>query len=809
MDVINFPRQMLPYKQKDADWRKRCVLWADSKSFFNYEPVRNTVCHKKINYDLVNGIIHMRDIQNILNPGSLYPEQVIPETIQHYPIINSKLNVLRGEEAKRPFDYRVVVTNPDAITQIEEHKQEAVMQSLQQLIQSNSTSQEEFQDKLDKLDDYYNFTWKDTLEVQANEYLNHYVKEYNIPHIFNDGFMDALTVGEEIYHCDIVGGEPIIERINPNKIHIFKSGYSNKIEDADIIVLEDWWSPGKIIDTYWDQLTEDDIKYIEDLNQKSNPGFLNGMGQYDDRYSLISPAFEKYDFTLRSEELFGNATLTSIFNNIPYDMAGNLRVLRIYWKSKRMIKKVKTYDPQTGEESFDYYSEDYYPDKNMDEESQSLWINEAWEGTLIGGVGSYWGDGKGIFVNMRPCPVQYNRISNPSKCSFGIVGTIYNLNDSRPFSMVDMMKPFNYLYDVVHYKLVDAISHNWGDILELDLAKVPAGWDVDKWMYFAMVNHIGVTDSFKEGSKGQATGKLAGSMNNNTKGVISSNIGNYIQQLISLLEYIKSEMGETSGISKQREGQVANRETVGGVERATLQSSLITEWLFGVHDDTKKRVLECFVDTIKMAAKEKNNIKFKYVASDLSDRIMTIDGNEFSMNDYGLVVDIQGSSNELNQKIDSLIQPALQAGKIDFSAIMKLWTTVSLSQKIRIIERNEQKNEQLQQQQQQQQAKAQEEANQVQLQQKQAELDNKETIAEMDNQTKIKVAEIQANVKDSNNNSDGIQPMSESERNKYREQVREFNKSNDLEKSKLELAQKKQEQDNALKVRQLNKSTNK
>jgi hypothetical protein len=95
--------------------------------------------------------------------------------------------------------------------------------------------------------------------------LNHYVKEYNIPLLFNNGFMDAMAVGEEIYQCDIVGGEPTIERLNPLKIRVFKSGYSNRIEDADIIILEDYWSQGKVIDTFYDVLTAKDIKYIEEL----------------------------------------------------------------------------------------------------------------------------------------------------------------------------------------------------------------------------------------------------------------------------------------------------------------------------------------------------------------------------------------------------------------------------------------------------------------------------------------------------------------------------------------------------------------
>ena len=96
-------------------------------------------------------------------------------------------------------------------------------------------------------------------------------------------------------------------------------------------------------------------------------------------------------------------------------------------------------------------------------------------------------------------------------------------------------------------------------------------------MYYAKANHIAVKDSFKEGNKGAATGKLAGLMNNQSSGVIDANQGDIIQHDINLLSFIKMEMSEVMGISPQREGQVSNRETVGGVERSVLQSSHITE----------------------------------------------------------------------------------------------------------------------------------------------------------------------------------------------------------------------------------------
>ena len=221
-----------------------------------------------------------------------------------------------------------------------------------------------------------------------------------------------------------------------------------------------------------------------------------------------------------------------------------------------------------------------------------------------------------------------------------------------------MMKPYNYLYDVIHDRLNKLIAKNWGKIITLDLAKVPERWDVEKWLYFAKTNNIAVVDSSKEGNKGAATGKLAGGLNNASSGVIDAELGNTIQQYTNLLEFIKMEMSEVAGITKQREGQVANRETVGGVERATLQSSHITEYLFLIHDDVKKRTLEAFLETAKIALKGRSK-KFQYLLSDGSIQIMNIDGDEFAEADYGLVVDNSNGLQELQQKMDMLAQAAL------------------------------------------------------------------------------------------------------------------------------------------------------
>lgn len=774
-----FPKQQLPFSQKGKKWRAQCVNWGAERNVITSSPVRRSVQHKRINYDLLNGKLHMADLKLTINPNEIVAA-FIPENIQHYPIMNTKLQVLRGEESSRVFDYRVVITNPNSISEVEKAKKAELMARLTQLIQDQELTEEEYMAKVQELQDYMSYEWKDIREVRANALLNHYWKEYNIPFIFNSGFMDACAVGEEIYQCSIVQGEPIIRKLNPEKVRVYQSGYSNRIEDADMIVIEDYWSPGKIIDTFNDVLSNKDIEYIESIQYNHLAG---GGGENENPADAFIRVEDVDEAT--AADLFPNEDST--LSNLPYDFNGNIRVCQVYWKSKRRIKKIKSYDHITGEETFTLVTEDVMANPNKGEEETYYWINQAWEGTKIGDK---------IFVNMRPCPIQYNRLSNPSRCHFGIIGSIYNLNDDKPFSLVDIMKPYNYLYDVIYDRMNKLIARNHGKIIKLDLAKVPSNWSMDKWMTILKTAGIAVEDSFKEGNKGMAQGKLAGALNNASSGVVDAELGQSIQQHIMLLEYIRNEMSEVAGISRQREGQISNRETVGGVERATLQSSHITEWLFLTHDDVKKRVLECFLETAKIAMRGRNK-KFQYVLSDMSQRVMDIDGDEFSESDYGLVIDNSNETQELKNNLPMLVQAGLQNQKISFSTAMKIWNSSSLAEKQRMVELDEKRMEQQTQQMQQQQIEANQQAAQMEQETRRAEMEQKDAINQRDNETKILVATIQANAKE-NGESNTISPEVEARLN---EQVREFDLS-------LEFQKKKQQEDLRMKEKQLNKNSN-
>lgn len=783
-----FPAQQLPYKQKGKTWRKQCVDFACNHTFLVSGANRKSTADKQINYNLLNGIVDMKDMQVILNPTGLQ-DDLVPNTIQHYPIINSKLNILRGEEYKRLFDYKAIVTDPNSISEASNNKKALLLQDLQQLIQNTAISEEEANKKIEELNQYYSYTWQDFREQRANILLKHYNSEINFSALFNDGIVDALTVGEELYLCDIIGGEPTLERLNPANVTVLRSSFSKKVEDADMVVIKDYWSPGKIIDIYGEVLTEKDRKYIENINNTSfGGGDSDEMSNWDERRGWVYVGDK--DDSLKNQDI-----INSIFSNNNYmnndtvcDADGNIRVIRVFWKSRRKIKKITSFDPETAEEVIDFYPETYIPDTDRGEKEEVFWINEAWEGTKIG---------EQVYVNIRPKPVQYNRLSNPSRCHFGIIGSIYSVNDAQPYSLVDMMKPYNYLYDVIHDRLNKLIAKNYGKLVKLDLSLVPNGWEVDKWLYFARKDKIAVVDSFNEGKVGAATGKIAGGLNNASNGVIDLDEGNTIQQYMNLLEFAKMEMSEVVGISKQREGQISNRETVGGVERATLQSSHITEWVFIIHEDVKRRVLDCFIETAKIAMKGRNK-KFQYIMPDFAQRMVEIDGDSFAESDYGIVVDGSQQTQALNQKMDSLVQAALQNQMINFSTALKMFASCSLAEKMRMIENNERELQQRQQQAQQEQLQVKQQQAQMQAQLEQQKLELENTLNERDNDTKLTIAIMQAQANQE-------QPVEDDSNDKEAllEKMREFDLKLQLDRDRLEFDKQKADADREVKKQQI------
>jgi hypothetical protein len=128
-----------------------------------------------------------------------------------------------------------------------------------------------------------------------------------------------------------------------------------------------------------------------------------------------------------------------------------------------------------------------------------------------------------------------------------------------------------------------------------------------------------------------------------------------------LLSFIKGEWEEVCGISRQREGQITSSETVGGVERSVVQSSLITEIYFTLFDEFKEREYQGLLDYSKFAWI--NGKKTSFVLPDSGKIVyLDVDPIEHSEAEYGIFVALSGKAIEKRRALEGQFQNFIQNG---------------------------------------------------------------------------------------------------------------------------------------------------
>ena len=675
-----FPSQKKSLAQKTKKWRKDSVQGAIALALNRDEGVRASYKNKVINFNLYSDILDPKDVEKICNPSGLTGKMTAPAKLQNMPIANPKIDLLYGESINRKFDFAVRVLNPDAISEKENKLKDEFTQLLTSHIKEDK-SEEEMKKALADFQQYSEFEFQDFRERSATQILNYLYKHLRLDYKFANGFKDALISSEEIFQVDIVGQEPVLNKLNVLNVHTVRTGESNYIEDSDIIAIRGKMSPGQIIDTFYDELKQHEIARIDG-------GFKNAdeaeAGQGGLNIGRTGNAVPMAPEGLDIEALAGTGDADY---SAAVDDGGNITVTHVLWKSLRKVKRVKYYD-QHGDAQSDIMDETYEIDKAAGEEEKILWISEWWEGTEIGGTNGLGSTTEPIYLQMRPRKVQFRSAENPSLCHPGVVGTVYNTNGNSGMSLMDRMKPYQYLYNILAYNVNLSISKNYGKIMSLDLAEVPGNWKIDKWLGFAQNMGIAVKDSFKEGVKGSAQGKLAGQMQKGSA-VIDMEMGNTIQLYMNMMAFIKDEMGEIAGVSKGRQGQISNRSTSGNVEREVSQSSHITEYWFMEHDETKLRCLQLLLETAKCAWSDKTNKKVQHVLDDGSTALINMDLDKFRESELGLLITSGAGSHGLRETMKQLAHAGIQNGLINYTQLMDIFSSESQSAVRRKLEKVE------------------------------------------------------------------------------------------------------------------------
>lgn len=740
-----FPRQKLPLSKKGKKWQEDCVNYIIGEG--NVTSGGNSTSYYgelQTYYNLYNSIFDEKDFKSITNPFKV--EDGFPATPHDFNIIRPKVDLLIGEETKRPLNFRVIRTSQEATSEMQEKEKQMILQYIEAAITANMSPEEaqQFQQQLqsgeimppEQIAKYMDKDYKDIVENTAYHSLTYLREKLDLDNEFIKGWKDGLISGREIYYVGVLNAEPYAERVNPICFSYDKSPDLEFIEDGSWCCRKMRMPITEVYDRYYDKLEEKDLDKLEEMIG-STPG--RNLG---DR----SPV----DMGIQLR----------IYDNPIFEGAGKslVNVWHCCWKSFKKIFYVTTTD-DAGQPQINIVDETYQPVGN-EVSIEPDWIIEVWEGYRAG---------SDLYFGIQPIEYQHVSIDNPNSQKLPYCGAIYSNTNSKPRSLVSILKPLQYMYIVLWYRLELAIARDKGKVVNMDITQIPKSMNISpaKWMHYLSSVGVNFINPYEEGWNipGREGGKPA-QFNQIT--ALDLTMSNVIAEYIQLMDKIEELAGTISGITQQREGAVSSSEMVGNVERSVVQSSHITEPLFWVHNQCKRRVLNMLLNTAKGAWEETGKQKLQYIF-DNGERAFLDITTKFYYEDMDVFVSDTSKDLENIQKLQQLIQPAMQNGAslLEAAEILTNDNFNIIKQKLKDMQTRQ---EQIQQQQQEAEAQQQQQLQQMQNESKQQELMLQEAQMDLqryqidqDNQTKIAVAQINAyrGTEDMDQNDNGIPDVAE------------------------------------------------
>lgn len=719
-----FPQQKLPLSKKTEQWQHDCVNYIIGEgNVVSGGMTKTRFGEIQTYYNLYNSIFDEKDFKRITNPFKV--EDGFPATPQDFNIIRPKVDLLIGEETKRPMNFRVVRTSQEAASELMDKEKEMIMQYIMASITARMSPEEaqQFQQQLqageimppEAIAKYMQKDYKDIIENTAYHTLIYLREKLCLDNEFIKGWKDALIAGTEIYYIGILNDEPYMERVNPMFFSYDHSPDLEFIEDGSWCCRRMRLPMSEIYDRYQNKLSEKDLNKLNEM-LTGRPG--NDVGEKDPVDNFNSIQMHIYD-----NPLMDNKTRYCI------------DVWHCCWKSFKKIYYV-TYFDEAGQAQVEIVDESYKK-TGMEISVEPDWIIEVWEGYRAG---------SDLYFGIQPLEYQHVSIDNPNSQKLPYTGAIYSNTNSRPRSLVSILKPLQYMYIVLWYRLEMAIARDKGKVINMDVTQIPKSMGItpERWMHYLSSVGVNFVNPFEEGVQGREGGHAASF---NQFGSVDLTMSNVIAEYIQLMDKIEQLAGTISGITEQRMGAISSTELVGNVERSVVQSSHITEPLFWAHNQCKRHVLNMLLNTAKGAWAQTGKQKLSYIF-DNGERAYLDIAEKFYYEDMDVFVTDTSKDMENIQKLQQLIQPAMQNGASLLEAAEVLTNDNFNIIKQKLIDM-QQRQEQMQQQ-----AQEAEQQQAIQLQQMQNEQREQELMLEeakmelerykidADNQTKIAVAEI-------------------------------------------------------------------
>ena len=755
-----FPDQFKTDKEKqDESWIKNTMDYFSNKAYAEYVKNRDTFVK---NYDLMKGILRMEDFYQEQEVKSftdvLTGDLALPAYVKHYSIITTPVNELVGEISKRPDTFRVKAFDDDSQAEELEFKTETLQkyvlaQAKQKILEKAAIEGQEIpEEDLDQMTMEQVKDQLDTYTSVAEKWANHILTcqkaEFNIKEKSEDAFRDMLISAREFYHIyednSKLGFN--IEVANPKNTWFLTTPDRKWVSDptgraqgayaaGTVSVME----LSEIIESIPD-ITKEEIDHLRSSLQdyglinvrESNLGNANAPeGQDSVQYDTFDPLVLQTRMMIESEMKENNdglkdfLGLTSNVSSFGYKYV----VVRSYWISKKKIGKV-IYIDEIGAEQSLLVDETYKSGTLPTQQSLEWgWINQWYQGTKIGP------DIYHIkpFKLLNYCP---------------IIGTTHEVKNTEAKSLVDLMKPFQVIYNVCMNQLFKLLEKEVGKVQLMSLRHIPIPKDgdaqdaLDIWEMEARNRGVVFIDDSPENLKSPS------SFNQFT--ALDLTRTQEIQSRYTLAQQIKLECWELVGMSKQRMGAVSASESATGTNTAMQQSYSQTEPLFVAHEYVLGQLYQAIIDAALYTESAKPQSTLSYITNEGESAFVQVNGNELKFRDLKVFLTNRPEDTQMFNEIRQLSQAVIQNGGTLYDVI-ELYSTKSMREmkktfkdlRDRQMAQQDQAAQQKQQELEQQQKQAEAQVEQA-AQQHQEQLAHDDYQKELDRLSKKEIAIIQA-----------------------------------------------------------------
>lgn len=832
-----FPDQFKTEKEKkDESWIKNTMDYFANKAYAEYVKNRDTFVK---NYDLVKGILRMEDFYQEPEVKSftdmLTADLGLPAYVKHYSILTTPLNELVGELSKRPDAFRVKAFDDDSKSEELEFKtgilQDYVMSHAKNKIlekaelQGQEIDDEQLQQMTlnevqDELDNYTSVA-----EKWGNHVLTAMKAEFNTKEKSEDAFRDLGITAREFYHIyednsktgfnvEVANPKNTWFLTTPDRKYIsdptgraqgaYAAGLVQVMELSEIIETFNWLSKEEI-DHLRSSLQDYGLINVRESNL-GNPNAADGIDSV--QYDTFDPLVLQTRMIIESEMKENNdglkdfLGLTSNVSSFGYKYV----VVRSYWLSKKKIGKLIYLDEMGNEQSM-LVDENYKSGTIPTQQSLDWgWINQWYQGVKIGPdiyhIAPY--------KLLNYCP---------------IIGLVHEIKNTEAKSLVDMMKPFQVIYNVCMNQLYKLLEKEVGKVYLTSIRHVPIPKDgdaqdaLDIWEMEARNRGVVFIDDSPENLKSPS------SFNQHRE--IDLTRTQEIQSRYTLAQQMKNECWELIGMSKQRLGNVSASETATGTNNAVTQSYTQTESLFVAHEYVLGQLYQSIIDAALYVESQKPESTISYITNEGENAFVQVNGADIRFRDLKVFLTNRPEDRQMFQEIRSLSQAVLQNGG-SLHDIIELYSTNSIRQMKKVFKTLKERQEQLQDQQaqqQQQQLDQQQQIAQAQLAQAQQQYDtnmaNENYQKELDRINRVEIAMIAAESKagpltdaDTSGTADVLEISKlASEESKaardYQAKLHDINSKNQVAASKLAVENRKidadlKNQENDLEIAKIN-----